>query len=91
MAKRAPRQNLASQEYLRYVTEQGRLFVRCDKSGAPDQHGEYWKIRDDLFAVMQEDRADEIRQATGFSHSLLELCTTEGGVESSTTWHPKPG
>ena len=46
---------MSSEEYLRCLIEEGKTFVRCDKSGVPDQYGKYWKMRDDLFAMLENE------------------------------------
>jgi hypothetical protein len=54
MPKRSHRADINSEEYLAAVIRDGRSFIRCDEAGKPCPTGTYWKIRDDLFASMQE-------------------------------------
>jgi hypothetical protein len=40
MAKKSKRNPMSSEEYQRCIIEQGKSFLRCDKSGTPDQNGD---------------------------------------------------
>jgi hypothetical protein len=54
MPKRSHHADMNSEEYLAAVIEDGKVFIRCDKAGTPCPTGTHWKMRDDLFALMQE-------------------------------------
>jgi hypothetical protein len=58
MPKRSHHANMNSEEYLAAVIQDGKVFIRCDEAGTPCSTGTHWKIRDDLFALMQERDSD---------------------------------
>jgi hypothetical protein len=58
MPKRSHHANMNSEEYLAAVIQDGKVFIRCDEAGTPCSTDTHWKIRDDLFALMQERDSD---------------------------------
>jgi hypothetical protein len=48
---------MSSAEYERYMRNEGYTFIRCDSEGVPEQHGKYWKIRDDLFPMLVAEQS----------------------------------